>query len=294
VALVGLVVENDELVGAEGALVGGSVGGGGGEERLEALEAEHLVLVEIVDHGAVGADLDPAGVEAVGVDLLVLEVLGDDAEGVALDAGGDVLGDEDGAVPVAHQVEGDGDDLVVGLVVAEEVGPVVAGDIDADGAGAPVGADGPPGHGAHGGVAPADALGERADEAEAVEVADDLAGGSPDVVVAPLHVVQFLDHGERDDDIVVLEDEQGVRVVQEHIGVEDEMFGLVVVAGRDGVGHVGGASGPWRGGSLGAQDTKSPRARGFPGRVFGRRRPRLKAKTRRSRGAAPRRPRSPP
>jgi len=60
--------------------------------------------------------------------------------------------------------------------------------------------------------------------AQAVEVPDALARVAPDVVVVPLELVEFLDHREGDDDVVLLEDEERVGVVQEHVRVENEVL----------------------------------------------------------------------
>ena len=50
------------------------------------------------------------------------------------------------------------------------------------------------------------------------------AGVAAGVVVVLLEVVQLLDDRERDDDLVLLEQEDRVGVVQQHVRVEDEVL----------------------------------------------------------------------
>jgi hypothetical protein len=61
-------------------------------------------------------------------------------------------------------------------------------------------------------------------------VADDGAGVAPEVVAVGLERVEFLDHVEGDDHLVVGEHEQGRRVMQQVVGVEVEVFDVAVVA----------------------------------------------------------------
>ena len=63
-------------------------------------------------------ELAPAGVEPIEINFLRLEVLRGNAQRIALDAGIDVLGDEDGVLALLHQVVRNRDDAVVGRVVA--------------------------------------------------------------------------------------------------------------------------------------------------------------------------------
>jgi len=183
-----------------------------------------------------------ARVESIGVDALVLEVFGGDAQGVALDASAEVFGDEDGAQAFAMQVVGDGDDFVVGGGFFDACWARVVGDVDADEAGFAAWACAEGTAAGGGELAPVDAVGEGTDLAEAVEVADGSAGVAAQVVILAFHFVQFFDDLEGDDDVVFLEDEHGVGVMQQDVGVEYEVLdGLCAgnVAGANGL--AGGA-----------------------------------------------------
>ena len=63
--------------------------------------------------------LAPAGVEVIEINLLGLEVFGVQTQGVALDAGVDVLGDEDDTMALLLEGHGAADDAVVGRVCGE-------------------------------------------------------------------------------------------------------------------------------------------------------------------------------
>jgi hypothetical protein len=86
------VVQQHELVGL------GSCGSSGRSPRHrglgERLDRQHPVGVELVDQRPRRVDLGVPRVQPVGVDLLVLEVLGLDPQRVALDARAQVLADE--------------------------------------------------------------------------------------------------------------------------------------------------------------------------------------------------------
>jgi len=73
-------------------------------------------------------------------------------------------------------------------------------------------------------LVPADALEEVPEAPQLVERADDLARVAARLVVVLLELVQLLDHRERDDDLVLLELEDRLRVVQQHVRVEHEML----------------------------------------------------------------------
>jgi hypothetical protein len=89
-------------------------------------------------------------------------------------------------------------------------------------------------------LAPVHPVGELALGPESVEVADDPARVAPDVVVPALHRVELFDDRVGDDDVVVLEDEQRVGVVQQHVRVEHEVLDpdpvIGVCVGRTGPG----------------------------------------------------------
>jgi hypothetical protein len=108
----------------------------------------------------------------------------------------------------------------------DRVGALVVVDIDADGAGLTIRRPRRCSADASGRLAPRDAVGEPADAAQAVEVADALAGVAPEVVVLALHLVELFDHREGDDDVVLFEDEEGVGVVEQDVGVDHERLGL--------------------------------------------------------------------
>lgn len=77
----------------------------------------HLfVEVEFFDCSARDFHLAPAGVKALEIDFLRLEVFGDQAEGVALDPRIDVLGDEDDALALLLEGMSAADDAVIGGV----------------------------------------------------------------------------------------------------------------------------------------------------------------------------------
>ena len=65
--------------------------------------------------------------------------------------------------------------------------------------------------------------------AKPVEVADDRPGVAAEVVGAGLELVEFLDDVERDDHLVVGEQEQRVGVVQQDVGVDDEGLDVAVI-----------------------------------------------------------------
>jgi hypothetical protein len=133
---------------------------------------------------------------------------------VALDARVDVLGDEDDRPSGLLEAVGAADDAVVGGVAREQgAAALVVVEDDPDGAA---------------GLLDPHPLGEIADVAQAVEVPDGGAGVAAEVVGVGLELVQLLDDVERDDDLVVLEHEQRVRVVQQHVRVDDEGLGVAV------------------------------------------------------------------
>ena len=71
---------------------------------------------------------------------------------------------------------------------------------------------------------PFDAVGEVALFAEGVDMADGGAGGAADVGGVLFELVEFFEDVEGDDDLVVGEGEEGCGIVQQHVGVEDEIF----------------------------------------------------------------------
>ena len=92
----------------------------------------------------------------------------------------------------------------------------------------PLGRDGDAEHAAR---VERDALGERAAPlAKLVEQARDRAGVAAPLRALALELIDLLDHVDRDDDVVVLEPEDGVGVVKQDVGVEDV---VLLHSGRD-------------------------------------------------------------
>ena len=178
--------------------------------------------------------LEVACVEVLEVDLVRLVVLRVEPVHVGLEAKVDVLGDEDGGAAALGVADGDGEGEDAGIDVAgvRRGGPGAGrGFLEDDAEDAAVGEH--------------DAFGEGTLAAEGVEA----PGNGPRVLAAlaglALELVDLLDDLDGDEDVVVLEVEQGVGVVEEDVGVED------VVLGRVGVGLARapwGATGKCRGG----------------------------------------------
>ena len=57
-----------------------------------------------------------------------------------------------------------------------------------------------------------------------VQVAGNLARVSAELRQVALELIDLLDHVDRDHHLVVVEVKEGPRVVQEHVGVEDEVL----------------------------------------------------------------------
>ena len=149
-------------------------------------------------------------------DLVGQVVLDRHADGLGLHAQVDVLGhqgDEPAGVLRPHP-QGRGQDPVVLGVVLEQVGEfggegVVGFDLD-------VAEPLPEG----------DALGpELPLVGELVDVPHEGAGVEREGVVALLELVQFLDHGDGDHEVVLLEPLDRLVVVQDDVGVEDKYLG---------------------------------------------------------------------
>src|SRR2546423_10979328 len=65
------------------------------------------------------------------------------------------------------------------------------------------------------------ALGQLAGRAQVIEMMGDQASVPADLILPALLAVDLLDHGQRDHDLVVLEGEDRIGVVQQHVRVED-------------------------------------------------------------------------
>ena len=173
--------------------------------------------VETVDRGAVDPLDDPfTGVERVeSADFVRRVILRADADRLRLHPQIRILGDED-YLP-ARIVPLDGkccpQDAVVGGVLEKRI-------VEADaGAGAEDHPDRP------------QPLAQRAPlrrehvAGEGVKAAEELAGLEMDVFVAPLELVELLENGDRNRDVVLLELPNAAAVVEDDVGVEDEEFG---------------------------------------------------------------------
>ena len=75
---------------------------------------------------------------------------------------------------------------------------------------------------------PRDTGGEAAHGAKAIEVADAGAGVAAQVVILALHLVEFFDDGEGNDDIVFLEHEECIGVVKQDVGIKHKLLGINV------------------------------------------------------------------
>ena len=177
----------------------------------EARRGHAAELEEGVDVGARDLHLHHGVLELRVGDALVLVGLRAHAERVGPDAQVGVHRDEDGRprrVAVAHVDRGleDREVLRARLQADQRVRPVL-GDRDAQGAAA----------------VERDALGERRGlvAPQIVEEARDGAGVAAALGPLALELVDLLDREDGDDDVVVLELEDRVRVVEQDVGVED-------------------------------------------------------------------------
>jgi hypothetical protein len=163
-------------------------------------------------------DLEEAGVQILQVDLVGLVVLGWQPVDVCLEAEVDVLGDEDGRVRSILGLDGEGkgqDAGIDGAVGGREGGAAAAGgrfEDDAQGAA----------------IAEGDALGEGTLGAEGVEAAGDGTGVLAAFAGLALELVDLLDDLDGDQDLIVLEVQEGVGVVEEDVGVEDVVLDVLL------------------------------------------------------------------
>ena len=206
--------------------------GGAAQVELVQLVGFGLLLGDLLPGDAVvlpvGELLDDLGirihvhdlpfevVEVFVVHAAGLVVLRGHADGLRLQAQVDVLGhqgDEPAGVLRPHP-QGRGQDPVVLGVVLEQVGEfggegVVGFDLDVAEP-----------------LAEGDALGpELPLVGELVDVPHEGAGVEREGVVALLELVQFLDHGDGDHEVVLLEPLDRLVVVQDDVGVEDKYLG---------------------------------------------------------------------
>jgi hypothetical protein len=190
------IAQEDVLIGLEGGV----------------RQRDRVLRVERVDVGAAGDVLGHSRVELVDVDPLPLEVHRGEAQRVGADPEIDVLGDEDRrlALVVVADVERHHQDQVVGgLTLAERGrhGPGRRGDPQpaARGQGRPV-------------------REARAFCTQPVQHARHLPGVAPALRGLLLELIDLLDDEDRDDDLVVGEREDGARIVNQNVRVENEVF----------------------------------------------------------------------
>ena len=187
-----------------------------GVQVVRLRERQLLVRQEARDVRGRSLELGDPRIQFLDLDLVLLEILGRDPEGVGLDPHIDVLGHEP-HVAALLQRQGHGQDLVVdlGRIQARQV---AVGRLDHDLENTPVFHD-------HAG-------GDGAAAAQAVDEAGDGAGVFAFFVVELLELVQFLQGRDGNDHAVVPERGHGLGIVQQHVGVEEK--GLDVLA-DDGV-----------------------------------------------------------
>src|SRR5262249_15730712 len=86
-------------------------------------------------------------------------------------------------------------------------------------------------------VADRDAIGEaRAIAAQLIQSAGDFARVAAALGQLLLELIDFLEDVNRDDDLVIGEFEDRLRIVQEHVGIEDEVLSHEVSEGCTGLG----------------------------------------------------------
>ncbi len=182
------------------------------------VQAKLLLAEEPIDGPGRHGHFAPAGVEALEIHLLGLEILGHEPHRIALDAGVDVLGDEDDAHALLHEAKGAADDAVVRRIGGQPRAKFLV--LLENHADAPAG------------LRKIDALGKFSLQAKRIEMTDDGSGVAAQIVGVGLELIQFLDDIEGDDDLVVGEHEQGVGIVQQNVRVQNEMLDVSV-----GMGH---------------------------------------------------------
>ena len=199
----------------------------------------HLLAVRVPE---VGRQLAHAGVEQVGVlqHLVVEVVLGRQRQRTRLDAHVDVLGHQDHlAARVGFlQMADHGEDLVVGLAAGQRRGQLAVDRLGLQ-------------EQAAGRLLVAlrrqrDAIVDvgLAVVEQTIEEAADLTRVARDLRHALLVVVQLLERGHGQEDVVLLEAEQTGRVVHQHVGVQHEQLGVGVQLGDlGGFAHQGQGSG---------------------------------------------------
>jgi hypothetical protein len=183
-------------------------------DHVGAGQGEGALGVEGVDIGARDHDFGHAGIQLVDVDPPGLEVHGPKPEGIGTEAQVDVFGDEDCLVLgiALADVEGDAQDQVIGDLVLAQRGdgrhhPLSGGDPEL----AAVGQGG--------------SFSQlRATGPIPVEHARHLARIATALRCLLLELVYLLENEDGDHHLVVIELQDRAGIVNENIGVEDEMF----------------------------------------------------------------------
>ncbi len=168
-----------------------------------------------------------AGIEPVGIDFVGVEIGYGDAEGVTFHPGIDVHRHEDGVHSLIDHSVGHGEDAVVGDVQIEGKGGGAVAAVDAQGSAV---------------VVDGDTFEEVTFFAQSIDLTDDLAGVASGVIVVFLELVEFFDDGEGEDDFMLTEHEDGAGIVEQDIGVEDEV-GLAGFFERGGIDEGSGICG---------------------------------------------------
>ncbi len=168
--------------------------------NLGEVELELLIGEETVDFVTRNHHVAPAGVEVIEVDLLRLEILGRQPQGIALDPGVDVLGDEDDLGPLLFESQCATDDSIVrrvGIQAGAELLVFFEHDTNASA-----------------GLGNGYAHREIAQAPQMIEMADDRSGIAAQVVAVSLEFVEFFEHIERNHHLVICKHEQGIGVMQ--------------------------------------------------------------------------------
>lgn len=222
--LVGVEVEASALCGVRearrrGSGAGGVCGGrrfGLGEDGLEIFDLDLFGLEELVDKAARDGEFLVAGIKLVDGAAFGFKVFGVKADSIGADTEVGVFADQDRLAVgfFGAKAHGDGEDLAVGMVgILEEGGEflVFFGEEDAQGSAALEGDT------VFGDVALLFSV--------VIEITRHLASISPDLVDIFFELIEFFDHVDRDNDVVVGEVEDGMGIVKQDVGIKDEVFG---------------------------------------------------------------------
>src|SRR5207249_6499855 len=159
-------------------------------------------------------ELDHPGIKVFDEHPVVFIVLGQQAEGVGLDAQVDVFADQDGLAfgLFLLNAESQGEDAVIHGIGAE-YGVAVFGGL----AGLEYNAQ-------SSAIGQSDALAQAARAAQAIERARDTARVLAQLSGFAFEAINFLNDLDRQQNIILLEREQRVGIVEEDIGIKDVIF----------------------------------------------------------------------